>query len=120
MIMKRILAIIILFIFLLGCGKEEKAEEITSGVIKDLEVEEVAEEKIEENITTVRICYDTDNGIVRWVNGTVMGFYDNATRFEFKDYCYNFNYLVEFYCENEIPHEKLFLCKNGCVDSHCS
>ena len=119
--MKHILAlIIILFIFLLGCGKEEKEKEptiITTEVIKEPEIEEEIEE---ENITTVKICYDTDNGIVRWVNGTVMGFYNNATRFEFKDYCFDNNYLVEFYCENEIPHKQLFLCKNGCIDSHCS
>ena len=117
--MKKILALIMIFFLILlnGCGKEEKGPQdmITAEVVKEPE-----KEKIDENITTVKICYDTDNGIIKWVNGSIMGFYDNATRFELKDYCVNKNYLREYYCENEEPLETIFLCKNGCVDSHCA
>ncbi len=114
--MKHILALITIFllIFLVGCGKEET--EITAEVVKEPEKAEIEEEIT----TTVKICYDTDNGIVRWEKGTVMGFYDNTTRFEFHDHCYNKNYVVEYYCENEEPLETIFLCKNGCIDSHCA
>ena len=83
------------------------------------EVEEDVVEEKRENITTVRLCHDTDNGMVRWVEGKIFGFYDNATRFEFNDYCQNFNYLMEFYCEDENPKQQIFLCKNGCEDNHC-
>lgn len=120
--MRQILALIVIFllIFLVGCGKEEKESEITAEVVKEPEPEK-AEVKVEEEITTtVKICYDTDKGIIRWEKGTVMGFYENTTRFEFEDHCYNKNYVVEYYCENEEPLETVFLCKNGCTDSHCA
>ena len=110
-------------IFTFGCDKEGKVEKITGAYeIEEIEVIEDMEGVIEEereNITTVRLCHDTDNGIIRWVNGSIFGFYSNATRFEFNDYCQNFNYLMEFYCEDEYPKQRIFLCKNGCVDAHC-
>ena len=112
---------VLVIIFVFGCGKEEPQTTISAEVIKEIEGEreniEVEEER--ENITTVRLCYDTDNGMVRWVNGSVFGYYDNATRFEFNDYCQNFNYLWEFYCENENPMQMIFLCTSGCEDNHC-
>lgn len=129
--MKIILLLLSLFliIFILGCGKGEITEEtvypkkITAKVsdIEGIETPEGIEapEDIEGEIVTVRLCHDTDNGIVRWVNGSVFGFYNNATRFEFNDYCQNFNYLWEFYCENENPMQRIFLCTNGCEDNHC-
>jgi|TARA_Y100000031_G_scaffold132499_1_gene153626 hypothetical protein len=121
--MKKILFLFfVIFIFLIsGCGKEEAAETITGAYeIKEIEVIEQSEvEEEREKIITVRLCHDTDNGIVRWVNGSVFGFYNNATRFEFNDYCQNFNYLWEFYCENETPMQRIFLCTNGCEDNHC-
>jgi|TARA_B100001964_G_C14135239_1_gene554810 hypothetical protein len=115
--MKRIpiLIFIIFLLFIYGCGKEE----ITTQAYKIEEIEAAEEEVTEENITTIRLCHDTDRGMVRWVNGTVFGFYDNATRFEFNDYCLNFNYLWEFYCENGNPLQEIFLCINGCEDNHC-
>lgn len=118
--MRQILALITIFllIFLVGCSKEKEESKITAEVVKESEKTEV---KVEEEITTtVKICYDTDNGIIRWEKGTVMGFYNNTTRFEFEDHCYNKNYVVEYYCENEEPLETIFLCKNGCIDSHCA
>ena len=121
--MKRILPLIfiIFLIFIYGCGKKEIVEEtsgkITSQVISVEEPKIV--EVIEEDVLTVRLCHDTDNGIVRWVNGSVFGFYNNATRFEFNDYCQNKNYLWEFYCDNETPKQRRFLCRNTCVDNHC-
>jgi len=125
--MKKIiwLFLILLTFFILGCSKEEATGTITGAYeIKELEaiegiVEDNTVEDERENITTVRLCHDTDNGIVRWVNGSVFGFYNNATRFEFNDYCQNFNYLWEFYCENENPMQRIFLCTNGCEDNHC-
>jgi len=125
--MKNILGLLLILLtfFILGCSKEETTETITKVYeIKELEIiGNVVENKIievnRENITTVKLCHDTDNGIVRWVNGSVFGFYDNATRFEFNDYCKNFNYLWEFYCENEDPMQRIFLCTNGCEDNHC-
>jgi len=125
--MKIILVLFSLFliIFILGCGKKEIVEEtiepldkITAQVynIDDLVVEEEVEE---EKIVTVRLCHDTDNGLVRWVNGSVFGFYNNAERFEFNDYCFDNNFLIEYYCENEIPQNASFLCDNGCEDNHC-
>jgi len=119
------LFLFLLTFFILGCSKEETTGTITGAYdIKELEsTEDIVEfnmvEDERENITTVRLCHDTDNGIVRWVNGSVFGFYDNATRFEFNDYCMNFNYLWEFYCENENPMQRIFLCTNGCQDNHC-
>lgn len=121
-----LLAAIVLMIGLIsvfGCSKEEPAT-ISGGAIREIESEEEIVEAAEEdeeagNITTVRLCHDTDNGIVRWVNGSVFGFYSNATRFEFNDYCMNFNYLWEFYCEDENPMQRIFLCTNGCEDNHC-
>ena len=79
--------IFILFSFLLiiiiyGCGIEESVTEIKESPekitawtykIDDIKLEEVEEE----TITTVRLCYDSENGIVRWVNGSIIGFYEN-------------------------------------------
>lgn len=126
------LIVILLIFFIFGCNKEEtdELESITAQAIdnnklqiikstnEDLERYENSKEEIE-NIKTVRLCHDTDNGIVRWVNGSIFGYYDNATRFEFNDFCKNFNYLTEFYCENNMPLQRRFLCINGCVDNHC-
>jgi len=126
--MRIILLLLSLFliIFILGCGKEEVTEEtiypkkITAKVsnIDDVEIPE-DDEVVEEEIITVRLCHDTDNGIVRWINGSTFGFYDNAERFEFNDYCFDNNFLIEYYCENEIPQNTSFLCTNGCQDNHC-
>jgi hypothetical protein len=121
--MQKIFSLLAIFgiIFVFGCSKEEPTT-ISAAVIEEIESEEKIVEIIEEereNITTVRLCHDTDNGIVRWVNGSVFGFYNNATRFEFNDYCQNFNYLWEFYCENETPMQRIFLCTNGCENNHC-
>lgn len=114
---------VILFIF--GCSKAEP--EVTTQVIKIVnpeeigvrEVDEEIEEEVEEDIVTVKLCHDTDNGIVRWVNGSIFGFHDNAERFEYKDFCFDNNFLIEFYCENEMPQNASFLCDNGCEDNHC-
>jgi len=127
--MKKILFLLIFsFIFIYGCSESET---MLTGATTALDVvEEPVEaepeepieviEEIEENIKTVKLCYDSDNGIVRWEKGKIFGFYDNATRFEFEDYCRNFNYLIEFYCEEENPKDQIFLCTNGCVDNHCA
>jgi len=122
-----LLLIIIVFI-VLGCSKgETKNLNVISGnvidnsklqIIEVITEDEFIEEK-EQEIFTVKLCHDTDNGIVRWVNGSVFGFYNNATRFEFNDICENFNYLTEFFCENENPMQRRFLCINGCEDNHC-
>lgn len=117
--MRKIFSLLAIFgiIFVFGCSKEEPAA-ISAAVIEEIESEEEAPD-IGEDVVSVRLCHDTDNGIVRWVNGSVFGFYHNATRFEFNDYCQNFNYLWEFYCEDENPMQKIFLCTNGCEDNHC-
>ena len=123
--MKRILILflILIIVFIYGCGNEEtNPEEITGQLIKDDGTEAAEEKKIieaEKDILTVRLCHDTDNGIVRWVNGSTFGFYDNAQRFEFNDNCLNKNILIEYYCENENPMNRSFICKNGCEDNHC-
>jgi len=124
--MKKILFLLFVFsiVFILGCSKEESKLENPDKIIAwtykiDDIVEETEEEIVEEEIVTVRLCHDTDNGIVRWVNGSIFGYYDNTTRFEFNDYCQNFNWLWEFYCENETPQQRHFLCRNGCEDNHC-
>ncbi len=119
--MKKVLLILVLsIIFAYGCGKGEdltkQPQEITAQVYK---IEEPEIEEKRENMTTIRLCYDTDNGITRWVNGSIFGFYDNATRFEFNDYCISNNYLMEFYCENKIAMQKVFFCRHGCIDNHC-
>jgi len=130
--MKRIFILIItlFIIFIFGCTKgDSNILEITSqtvGIDADDTKEETVEEEaiepveeVEEDITTVRLCHDTDNGIVRWVNGSIFGFYDDAERFEFNDYCFNNNILIEYYCEDETPQNFTFLCRNGCEDNHC-
>ena len=127
--MKKILLLsIVMLIFIFGCGKEGIVEEDTvpleeiTAQIHDIDepkiIEEVAE-LVEEEIVTVRLCHDTDNGRVRWVNGSIFGFYNNAKRFEFDDYCFDNNILVEYFCENGIPQNMTFLCTNGCQDNHC-
>ena len=122
--MKKIISIIIIFLFILlfSCKKDTEPESvITAEVIKEPElIEDEIVEEIPENIEIVTICYDNDNGIVRWEKGKIMGYYNNATRFEFDDYCIDKNYLMEYYCENEEPLHQIFLCKNGCTDSHCA
>ena len=107
------LLVILGIIFIIGCNKEETTEKITGAYqIEEVQTaEDVKEEAVEEerkNTTTVRLCHDTDNGVVRWVKGSVFGFYSNATRFEFNDYCQNNNYLMEFYCEDEYPDQPSF------------
>ncbi len=125
--MKRIffILLLLLIIFIFSCSKEEEkistAPVVTAEVITEkpnIEKKEI-NESIDENVPSARLCHDTDNGIVRWINGTVFGFYDDATRFEFKDYCQDRIYLTEFYCEGESPQQRLFSCRNGCVDDHC-
>jgi len=124
------LASIILFAF--GCdNKESDSNDITgqviivddSVIVEDVliieEKEGIIIEEIVENITTVRLCHDTDNGIVRWVNGSIFGYHNDSTRFELNDYCFNNNILIEYYCEDETPQNYTFLCKNGCADDHC-
>jgi len=121
--MKKIFSLlVILMVFIISCNKEEPEEPLSAQVIKEVEVQEEAEDVIEEEeetIITVKLCHDTDNGMLKWVNGSVFGFYNNAERFEFNDYCQDSNYLVEFYCEDENPEQQIFLCRNGCVDNHC-
>ena len=117
--------LLILFVFFIyGCSKEEapltgKITAITYKVEEIESTEDTAKEE-RENITTVRLCHDTDNGVVRWVNGSIFGFYSNATRFEFTDYCISNNYLMEFYCENKIAMQKVFFCRHGCINGHCA
>ena len=122
--MKKIFSLLIILgiIFIIGCAKKETGiGGITGGsVIEEVENTEVIEEAVREEIKTIRFCYDTDNGMVRWVNGKILGFYDNAERFEFNDNCFDDNILVEYYCdEDEVPQNETFVCKNGCVDGHC-
>ncbi|MCH8004242.1 MAG: hypothetical protein IH934_06470 [Nanoarchaeota archaeon] len=126
--MKNIILYLLLFsiIFIFGCGKDETvdAESITAQVY-DIEEPEIIEEDVElieeerEDIVTVRLCHDTDNGIVRWVNGSIFGYYNNSKRFEFYDYCFDNNFLIEYYCEDENPMNRSFLCTNECQDNHC-
>ncbi len=114
--------LVILGIIVLGCSKgEEPATTISTEVIKEIEVEDDAEVAggETEDIISVRLCHDTDNGMVKWRAGSVFGFYHNAERFEFGDYCFNNNILVEHYCEDERPQNMTFVCKNGCEDNHC-
>ena len=117
--------LLFLIILISGCGKEEikDAESITAKIY-DIDEPEIIEEKVvveeeRENIVTVRLCHDTDNGIVRWVNGSIFGYYNNSERFEFHDYCFDNTFLIEYYCEDENPMNRSFLCTNGCQDNHC-
>ena len=110
---------ILAIIFIIGCGKEEAEAPLSAEVIKEIEVEEDVELVEEEEIVSVRLCHDTDNGMVKWINGTVFGYYHNAKRFEFNDYCFDKNILVEYYCEDERPQNMTFVCKNECEDNHC-
>jgi hypothetical protein len=129
--MKRLILLncLILLIVINACAKEDvitDPKEAITGQIVDIdsiESEEEVEESddIIEEISTLRFCYDSDKGIVKWVNGSVFGFYDNAKRFEFNDFCFDNNVLIEYYCDDdEIPQNITFLCKNGCLDNHCT
>ena len=118
--MKKSLFFILIFllIVILGCSKEEVT--INEPVITANVVESGEDfEDITKSAQTVRLCHDTDNGIIRWVNGSIFGFYHNSSRFEFKDYCEDQNFLIEYYCENENLLYRRFICKSGCVDAHC-
>ena len=125
--MKKILFLffILFILFIYGCSKEETTEEpmpiekITAKAYDVDKLEITEDDEAEEEIVTVRLCHDTDNGMVRWANGSVFGFYDNAKRIELKDYCFDNNILVEYYCENEMPQNMTFICTNGCKDNHC-
>ncbi len=107
-------------------GGDDAMEDITGGVVivpdaeQDTEPEPEVIPEIKEEIKTINICYDSDNGIVRWEKGKIMGYYDNGENYEFDDYCIDKNYVVEFYCEEEKPYNISFLCRNGCQDSHCN
>ena len=125
---KLMLLYIIILVFIYGCGKEEIVEEYGEPLEEiTAQVQDIDESKFnyevvndyDEVIETVRLCDDTDNGRVRWVNGTVFGFNNHAERFEYHDYCFNNNILVEYFCENEMPQNMTFLCTNGCEDNHC-
>jgi len=117
----------VLAVFLIyGCGNEknveeniESSEKITAQMYKIEEIEVAEEDIVEEEIYTVRLCHDTDNGILKFENGTVFGFYNDATKFEFNDDCQDNNLLWEFYCEDENPMRITFICKSGCRDNHC-
>ena len=119
--------LLLTIIFIYGCGKEEIVEEDTlpleeiTAQVHGVDEPEIIEdvEVVEEDILTVRLCHDTDNGRVRWVNGSIFGYYNNAERFEFNDYCLDNNLLIEYYCEDENPMNRSFLCTNGCQDNHC-
>ncbi|MBI2134768.1 hypothetical protein HYU09_02155 [Candidatus Woesearchaeota archaeon] len=116
------LLVLVPIVFIYGCGNGEAAvtEDDTGKVTAyAYKVGEIEKKPQEENITTVRLCHDTDKGIIRWEQGKVFGYYDNASRFEFDDYCQNFNWLWEFYCEDEEPKQRHFLCRNGCEEGHC-
>ena len=66
-----VLTLISLIILISSCSNESNisgaATDLTS--IEPIEEEIIHEpvEEVEENITTVRLCHDTDNGIVRWI-----------------------------------------------------
>ncbi|MAG91381.1 hypothetical protein CMO83_01770 [Candidatus Woesearchaeota archaeon] len=114
---------IIILILVIGCGKEEvESEEITGEVVAEETQDETVEAEIEpeEEILTVKLCHDTDNGTIKWVNGTVLGFTNKSERFELKDFCVDKNHVSEYYCEDEEPKNEYFLCKSGCVDGHCT
>jgi hypothetical protein len=129
--MKRgILLLIIIFAFtLIGCAKEEIIKDdvgtITAWTYKADEREYDTEllinetDKGEPEIVSVRLCKDTDNSINKFVPGKVFGYYHNASRFEFEDYCLSENRVMEVYCENETGLQKSFFCKHGCIDGHC-
>ena len=122
--MKKIsILFLFLILFVLGCSKEEVVLEpkITAQVVESDEdfYEEDPTEELTENLSTVRLCHDTDNGIIKWINGTIFGYYNNAKRFEFNDYCFDNQILIEYYCEDENPNNRSFVCENGCEDNHC-
>jgi hypothetical protein len=122
--MKKILFLffVISIIFGYGCSKEEAPLTgkiiVTTQKSEEIEGASVGEEE-REDIATVKLCHDTDHGILKFENGSIFGFYSNATRYEFNDYCMSQNYLMEFYCENETALQKSFLCRNGCTEGHC-
>jgi hypothetical protein len=112
-----------LIVLICSCGKEEVVEEdhpqkFTTWAYKIDDIVEDGEEVVEE-VSTIKLCHDTDNGIVKWVNGSIFGFYDNSTKYQFDDYCQNNNLLWEFYCEDEDPMQETFFCRGGCVEGHC-
>jgi hypothetical protein len=120
----------ILIFALLGCAKEEVIEDdvgtITAWTYKSDEkeinsdIQDYDSNNItESNIVSVRLCKDTDNSINKFVPGSIFGYYHNASRFEFDDYCISENRVMEVYCENETGRQKSFLCRHGCVDGHC-
>jgi hypothetical protein len=124
--MKKFICIVsfIFVLLIIGCGKQEpEQEQITAKVIADEVPLPVVEpeilEEVEEITTTVKLCFDTDNGIIRWEAGSIFGFTDKAERYEFYDYCIDRTHVSEYYCENEEPRNETHPCSNGCVDSHC-
>ncbi|MBS3131497.1 hypothetical protein J4212_03650 [Candidatus Woesearchaeota archaeon] len=127
--MKAVIAAFLAFmvLFLYGCGSNDEVPIITGGAVVDVQEPAQQEElppapvpEPREEIKTVKLCHDTDNGIIRWEEGKVFGFYDNASRFEFSDYCEDNVYLTEYYCENEEPVTRRFQCSNGCRQNHCT
>lgn len=124
---KLILFLTLMMIMILGCTDNDvnvDEPKNTKNLIEipyQVEQPAIVEEKQEEKINkTIKFCHDTDKGIVRWKRGTTFGFFENTSRFEFHDICRNYNYLIEYYCENKEPKRKLFLCRNGCEDAHCT
>ena len=123
--MKHIFGVLLLLsiLFLLGCSLDDDfivEQIITADVVQEPPIGDFIVEKIvEEEIITVKLCHDTDNGIIRWAGGSVFGFYNDSERFEFDDHCFDQNTVIEYYCEDEEPKNTSFLCKSGCVNAHC-
>ncbi len=122
---RQILFLFILVIFLIGCTKTEivsqqiseptsqASSQPTSGedegdIIKSIPDDELAAS-----------CTDTDSGIDKTSRGIVSGKWYDETTFENEDDCLGGVYLVEYYCDNNQPKSRNFICENGCKKGVC-
>ena len=63
-------------------------------------------------------CKDSDNGKDYFTQGIVSGYYGNQY-YQYQEYCYDSNNLVEYSCDGSNPTKDLVSCPNGCQDGAC-
>lgn len=116
--MKKIILLIILSVFLLGCTKTQiVSEPITSGEVETEVVKETPAPVTVDKIATS--CGDSDGGIDETTRGGITGEWSDGTSFDNMDDCIGSVYLVEYYCEGGQPRTKNFRCDTECFKGIC-
>jgi len=114
--------LIALLLLLVSCSQITTTEETVE------EVEEI-EEEAEENLTEETLedviaakepikCED-DDGNDPYTFGRLIVHYDEVNRDGLEDECPGLGYLIENYCEGNIPKTQTYKCEGECVSGVC-